>query len=295
MKAFSKINLFLQVTGKRADQYHELDLLFYPLQTPSDELYIHFESEPADVGTHEYPISLHCTNCPAESLGSLQRNLCVRAVETYFQLASRPVPPCTISLTKNIPVAAGMGGGSSDAAATLIALQNTFHLLSEDNLKEAALSLGADVPFFLHSETSRARGIGEKLEPLQKIPSRLPILLAAPGFPVSAAWAYQHLDWQQIRRDSRTCEQMIQALQENNLSEAAKLLRNDLSHALWNKFPVLHIIQKVLLESGALQVQISGSGPTLFALFSDFEICTAAFKTAREKLDPSIRLIQPFT
>jgi len=150
------------------------------------------------------------------------------------------------------------------------------------------------VPFFLNPVVSRAAGIGEKLTPAQGIPSKLPILLAAPEFPVSAAWAYQNMDSAAVMRDSRTCGQIIDALRTNDMIAVSKLLRNDLSHALWRKFPILRCIEHILTECGAIAVQVTGSGPVLFALFSDFDSLNQAYPRICERMDPSVRLIQPF-
>ena len=290
METPSKINLFLQVTGKRPDSYHELDLLFYPLIKPADRVIVAFASNPSNC-TAAGSVTLE-TDGP--DLGDPDKNLCVRAVKQYFEHAGRQVPDCRIQLQKNIPVAAGMGGGSSDAAAVLLQLQEHYQLLDQDSMQQAALSLGADVPYFLKPDPARAKGVGEKLEILQGLPESLPVLLAAPGFPVLASWAYQHLDWEKVRQDTRTCEQMIDALRRRDLTAIAGLMRNDLAHALWQKFPVLNIIADAMRQTGALNVQITGSGPTLFGLYPDFERCAEAEKILQQQLDPSVRLIRPF-
>ncbi len=292
METPSKINLFLQVTGKRPDSYHELDLLFYPLNTPSDTVVLDFSCSSGCGTDQESPVSIVTDS--REDLGDPRNNLCVRAVREYFNCAGQDTPFCQIRLKKRIPVAAGMGGGSSDAASVLLQLQEHYHLLDPDTLKQAALNLGADIPYFLNPVAARAKGVGEKLEELHGIPSSLPLLLAAPCFPVLASWAYRHLDWQETGKDTRTCGEMIKALQHRDLCRISDLMRNDLAPALWRKFPVLTVIADAMRQTGALNVQITGSGPTLFSLYPDFKTCKEAEKILQEQLDPSVRIIRPF-
>ena len=265
MESGSKINLFLRVTGCRADGYHIIETLFLPLESPSDELTIDFDAAPG--------ITLDCGD-PALSGAS---NLACRAAERYAE-ESGIAPSWRIRLEKRIPVAAGLGGGSADAAAVLTLLERRYGAFGVERLARLALRLGADVPFFLNRAPMVGRGVGDELTVLEKPLPKLYILLVNPGFPVSAKWAYQHLA--AGAGEGPTLERLLAALASRDLSAVAANIRNDLAPALWKKFPLLGVIRDELAALGALKTEVSGSGPTLFALFPD----GAALTRAAEKL-----------
>lgn len=255
----SKINLFLHITGRRSDGYHELETLFYPLCTPADEVTVERTDTPG--------ITLK-TNRP--DIPTDGRNLCIKALLAFCRVAKIEPEGFEIDLQKTIPVAAGMGGGSSDAAAVLRLMQKQFpDVLTAEQLAEIALSLGADVPYFLNPKPAIASGIGEKLIPLEDMPQELPILIAPSPFPVSAKWAYRN------RKTIATpapgqLEKLIEALRACDFATAAGLLHNDLEPAVLNKFPILEKKKADLLSAGACRVLMTGSGPTLFAMFESF-------------------------
>ena len=265
MRTPSKINLFLRVAGCRSDGYHELETLFYPLETPSDELEI--------IRTGRAGIEF-VSDDPALPRGA--DNLCVKAVGKFCSEAQIEPDGYRILLKKHIPVAAGMGGGSSDAAAVLRLMQReSGNALSPERLARIALSIGADVPFFLDPRPCTAGGIGEKITPVDGIPDRLPILIAAPHFPVSAKWAYRNWQPEEHAPDNRL-DSLISALRERDFAAAAAFLRNDLEAAVLRKFPYLNMIREAFEKLGACRVLMTGSGPTLFALFRDFDARDAA-------------------
>ena len=287
MSAASKVNLLLAVTGRRPDGYHELDTVFFPLKRPADELSLEFRADKP--GSIE--IRVDAPGVPSDPA----RNLCGKAATAYFRKAALPSPPgVEIRLRKCIPVAAGMGGGSSDAAAVLLLLQERFQALDEDALKEVALSLGADVPFFLHPEPARARGVGERLERIQGAPETLPLLIAAPSFPVSAAWAYRHMDLSKAVATPPNAERLIRALTAGDLPALADCMRNDLEDALFAKFPLLSRMRAELDGLGALKTMISGSGPTLFSLFPNRDALACALRQAEDRFDPAVRFFATF-
>ena len=207
--------------------------------------------------------------------------------------AGMDVPGVVIHLEKHIPVAAGMGGGSADGATVLRLLQDRFHALSQEQLEAAAFSLGADVPFFLNPRPSHVTGAGEHIAPVDGLPEHLPILLAAPQFPVSAAWAYQHMDLARAVAEPPCTNELIDALRRRDFESAARFMRNDLEHALFVKFPLLDILRDFLLAQGALRVMVSGSGPTLLALFRDDSAARTAHARAAAEFDRSVRIILP--
>ena len=257
----SKINLFLHITEKRSDGYHELQTLFYPLRSPADTVTLSRTDDPGVVLYTDHP------GIPTDA-----KNLCIRALYACCKTADIKPEGFAIQLDKTIPVAAGMGGGSSDAAAVLRLMQQQFPArVTWDQLHAIALSLGADVPYFLDPVPALATGIGEKLTPVEGLPDELPICIIAPRFPVSAKWAYQH----RIAAPPPAPDQLsrlIEALRARDFSTAAKLMHNDLEPAVLRKFPLLEKIRNDLLNAGACRVMMTGSGPTLFAMFPTFKL-----------------------
>ena len=284
MLTCSKVNLSLAVTARRPDGYHDLDSLFYPFREPSDEITL--EDAPESAG-----IAIRC-DAPGVPLEP-EKNLCGKAVYAYCKAAGMPLPGLVIHLKKNIPVAAGMGGGSADGATVLRLLQDKYGALTEAQLDDAAFSLGADVPFFLTPRPSYVTGAGEHHAPVEGLPDRLPLLLAAPQFPVSAAWAYQHMDLAKAVANPPRTNELIESLRARDYKTAAGLMRNDLEHALFVKYPLLVLLRDFLLAHGALRAMISGSGPTILALFPDDAAAQAAYAHATSEFDPAVRFLLP--
>lgn len=251
----SKINLYLKVLKRRPDRYHELETLFLPLDTPADRVTLDF------VDTPGIRVCSSLAGLP-ENL----ENLAGRAALAYADMAGI-APAWSIRIEKEIPVAAGMGGGSSNAAAVLRLLNRHYGKLSSEELADLALTLGADVPFFLHGRAAIATGIGEVFHyPAGKLYAP-PLLVVNPQFPVSAKWAYMNLDPEQIGEDSSgKLKRLINALRRNDPKGVADNLHNDLAAALYRKFPLLAILRDFLLENGAQNAEITGSGPSIFAV-----------------------------
>lgn len=270
ISSIAKLNLFLRVTGKRSDGYHELLTLFMPLAVPADYI------------TMEDYDGLHVC-CDHQQVPQNTGNICHKAAIAYSSCAGLK-PDWKFSISKNIPVAAGMGGGSSNAAAVLRMLQSRYNLLSESQLLEIALQLGADVPFFLSPVLATAQGIGEKIRPVSgKFPD-LPLVIVNPCFPVSAAWAYQHLNPGIIEyADEDILNPLFATWRVGDFSAMSRYLRNDLAPAVFDKFPVMSIIKRELLGAGALGVEMTGSGPTLFAICNDRTFADGIAKAMQEK------------
>ena len=255
LKAPGKINLLLRVTSRRADGFHELVSVFHRVPELADIITVGQRSAPG--------IELRCDDpdVPADS-----GNLIVKAAESFAEAAGISLA-LEIDIQKNIPVAAGMGGGSSDAGTMLKFLNSRHPVLPDETLNKLANSIGAYVPFFLSDSDAVARGTGEKLTPLAPFPE-IPILAVFPAFPVRAAWAYKHLQkMTPAEQAEEESEALIAALYRNDLAAAAELCFNDLEHALFAKFPLLNNLKKQLLDAGALCVHVSGSGPVLWAMF----------------------------
>ena len=251
----AKINLYLDVVGKRDDGYHEIQTLFLPLAAPADTIAV---TELAQTG-----LELHCEH-PAVPDG--EGNLCRKAA-TAFAVAAGCEPRWHIVIEKRIPVAAGMGGGSADAAAVLQMLDELQkNVLPAERLHEIAAQLGADVPFFLNPVPALANGIGDVLRPLAVCIS-LPLVLVSPGFPITAAWAYANLD-RTKRPHPPSLERLQQALAAGDRDTIADCAWNALEFAAYDKFPMLEMIRELLLSKGCTAAHVTGSGPAVFGLCS---------------------------
>jgi len=204
-------------------------------------------------------------------------NLVRRAAKAFFR-KSGVKGGVGARVVKNIPVSAGMGGGSSDAAATLLSLNHLYSRpLSFETLKGLALQLGADVPFFLERRPCIATGIGEILEPLDRWPL-LWYLIVAPGFQVSTAWVYKNL---RLGLTSNEYGHIKKELYKGRLA-ISQLLENDLESVTSANFPILDRIKKTLLDAGAEGALMTGSGPSVFGVFGSREQA----EQARDRIVP---------
>ena len=248
----AKLNLGLEVLRRRPDGYHEIETLFVPLRL-FDRLAFE-RGEPGagvrlDVGRADLPLD--------------RGNLVVRAAERAAE-ALGVSPDVRVRLEKHIPIAAGLGGGSSDAAATLLGLEALFgRALPPESRAKLALELGADVPFFLEPRPALGRGVGEKLETLLDVPEMHWVLVAFP-FPVSTVWAYTEAARElTLPRDPSSIAALLGPL--GLLSSP----RNDLEAASSKRHPEIREARRVLERAGALATGMSGSGPTVFGRFED--------------------------
>jgi len=252
LPAYAKVNLFLDVVGKRPDGYHELVTLFERVDL-ADEVTV--EIFPGD-GTE--------IRCSDPQVPCDRTNLAARAVEGYRAIAGWP-SGVRIILKKQIPVAGGLGGGSSNAATTLLALQRLSpRPISQQELLHLAKGLGADVPFFL-TEEARAlgRGRGDECEPVVS-PVRFWHLLAAPGFPIPTKAVYQAYSLTASGADVRL---LIRALRDNDASKAFDLLFNALEPTVERLYPAIRHVKEAIRSVGGLpRPMVSGSGSTVMAL-----------------------------
>jgi 4-diphosphocytidyl-2-C-methyl-D-erythritol kinase len=247
----AKINLFLQVTGKREDGYHELFSLMCCVDL-FDTIFLQFGLKNIRIESSHPQIPLDDTN------------LAHRAAAVFFQ-ALNVNEGLKICIDKSIPVAGGLGGGSSNAASVLKGLNQHYgYPFSRNQLMSLGLGLGADVPFFLFGKPALASGIGEKLE---AYPGSLPfhIVLVYPGFKVSTREVFQNLNLGLTK-----CEKKIKRFFSIKIGFDPGLhLCNDLEIVTASEYPVITSIKEQLLIQGASGVLMSGSGPTVFGLFSD--------------------------
>lgn len=272
MLAPAKINLGLRVLFKRPDGYHEIETLFYAVNV-ADRL--HFEA------SEEFFLDCQGVEDPRD-------NLIYQAYALLLQDFSG-MKGLSVLVEKEIPVAAGLAGGSTDAAATLLALNGIYDLgLSAEKLAYYALQLGSDVPFMLDRRPSMGRGRGERLTPVE-LP-RLYGVLVNPGFPVSTPEVYQEVVPSYFGGD---LVRGLHALQDGVYEGLDQLLVNDLAAPLFQKHPELLAHQKALYDEGAYLAMPSGSGPTLFGLFSTRAEAVRAAENL-QGIAPFVRWFGPF-
>ena len=253
MKEFAqgKINLALRVMGRRADGYHDVDMVMQSISL-------------ADVLTFEKAdhFSL-CSNDPALSCG--KDNLICRAA-SVFQKWTGIEPNVDIRLEKKIFVAAGLAGGSTDAAAALRGLNRLYGLpLSRGELERAAAAIGSDVPFCIAGGTQRARGRGEKMEVLPAAPAMWLVLMKPAALAVSTAAVYRAID-AVPRRGTADVERCVAALRAGSAEALAAAMQNDLEDVTLRQYGILQEMTRALLAEGCSRVLMSGSGPTLFGV-----------------------------
>ena len=273
IRAPAKINLNLRIVGKRADGYHRLDTLMLPV-TLFDELEI--SKRRANSARLTGPQLLRVT-CDNPEVPDGKKNLVYRAAALLLKEAG-VVQPLDIHIRKRIPVGAGLGGGSTDAAAALIGINRMLKLaFSESRLEKLAVHLGADVPFFIRARPARARGIGEKLTPLRNVPPWW-IVVLYPGFPVSTAWAYSNVakNLTKFNRGTRLYTLLTRA------PKFADLLINDLEPVTVKRYRRIGSLKQSLLETGAAGALMTGSGSAVFGIFGSREKASKAYKKLRK-------------
>lgn len=256
-RSHCKVNLLLNVLGRRADGFHELETVLQPVRLHDT---LHFERSPAGV-------ELTCSDPRLPVDGT---NLVHRAASAFLAAAGVR-DGARIHLEKRIPLAAGLGGGSGNAATTLLGLNELFgHPLGNDRLADIAASLGSDVPFFLQNKPALAAGRGEQVRALEPFPALngVSILLIHPGFGVPTAWAYQALGNFPDALNGRAgrAAELIELLKGDDLRRAGRAFYNSLEAPVLRKYPILALYQEFLREHGAIAALMSGSGSTTFAL-----------------------------
>ncbi|MGN6642602.1 MAG: 4-(cytidine 5'-diphospho)-2-C-methyl-D-erythritol kinase [Verrucomicrobiota bacterium] len=265
-----KVNLLLNILGKRPDGFHELETIMHPVN-----VFDHLSFKRTRQGLH--------LTCSEPTLPTDSGNLVHRAATTFLQQAGI-TDGIQIHLEKRLPLAAGLGGGSGNAAITLLGLNELFgNPLAPEALQAIAASLGSDIPFFLQSQPALATGRGEKIQSLAPFPAMkgAAFLLIHPGFGISTAWAYQTLAQFPAALNGRPgrAEKLISRLQSTDLKVAGAEFYNSLEAPALEKYPLLVLFQEFLAEHGAAATLMSGSGSTTFALIAG----TAAAESLVEK------------
>lgn len=267
LKALAKINLGLDVVRRREDGYHEVRMI---MQT------IHLYDRLDIKRTKESGIQIQ-TNL--SFLPVNENNLIYKAAKLLMDEFSI-TDGVSVKLDKRIPVAAGMAGGSTDAAAMLFGMNRLFSLgLTKRQLMERGVQIGADVPYCIMRGTALAEGIGEELSPLAPM-VKCPVLIAKPSISVSTKFVYQNL-----KLDDTTVhpdiDLLIADIRAKNLYDIAAHMGNVLETVTIPNYPVIDEIKKHMLSHGAVGAMMSGSGPTVFGLFDDEDIAKKAYKAMR--------------
>ena len=273
IKAYAKINLGLDITGKRPDGYHELRTIMQQIDL-YDEIKLYAEAEIGgsnDKG--QILVSCNDTMVPTD-----ERNLAYKAARLLFDEFDI-TDSILIEINKNIPVSAGLAGGSTDAAAVLKGVNEYFGLgLSQEELINRGVQLGADVPFCIMGGTAYAGGIGEELIPLEA-PGDFIVLTAVPDTRVSTKWAYGAYDEAESKGNIRhpDIDHLKAAIEMEDFGCIPEFLGNVLEYATIPEYPIITKVKNTMMQNGAAAALMSGSGPSVYGLFMDEEKAAKAY------------------
>ena len=268
VNAYAKINLGLDVLGKQANGYHNVRMIMQSLE-------LHDTLTIQKTKGNGIAIQTNLSYLPVN-----QDNLVYKAAALFMNTV-KTTDGLHIRLEKRIPVAAGLAGGSTDAAATLHGLNRLYHAgLSENNLMKLSVKLGADIPYCIMLGTALSEGIGEILTPLPPMPS-CSILLVKPDFSVSTKYVYDHLDLNQ-NAPHPDMDIMIKTLQNKDLYALSKAMDNILQTVTIRDYPIISDIKDKMKELGAITSLMSGSGPTVFGIYQNRTLAKKALAYFRK-------------
>jgi len=276
IRAPAKINLRLRVVGKRADGYHLIDTIMLPVTLYDDiEIIAGRKIDKKTALKDRLTVS-----CDDPLVPSGKKNLAYRAASHLLSREKKKIDRhIHIRIHKRIPVGAGLGGGSTDAAATLVGLNRLLRLgYTSKRIEEMALTLGADVPFFVKAVPARARGIGERLSAFREVP-RLWLIILYPNFSVSTAWAYRNLSSKLTKAIANTSMNSWPGSPAN----LSKLLINDLETVTMGRYPRIGILKEELARQGAVGTLMSGSGSSVFGIFPSRRSAQCAWRRLRKQ------------
>ncbi|HEY8890949.1 MAG TPA: 4-(cytidine 5'-diphospho)-2-C-methyl-D-erythritol kinase [Clostridium sp.] len=266
VKAYGKINISLDIVGKREDGYHLLKMIMQNV-----DLYDSMSFQKCNKGIN--------ISCNKPYIPTDDKNLVYKAAELFMDTYDIQ-EGINIYLKKNIPVAAGMAGGSADAAAVFKALNQIFEVNVGDNeLMDLGVKIGADVPYCIIGGTAMCEGIGEIITPLTPFKNHI-LVLVKPNFGVSTKEVFKNLDINKIFKHPDT-DAIIKAMEQEKLENVCKNMKNLLENVTLRKYPVLKRIKEDMVKMGAIGAMMSGSGPTIFAFFDDMlkaQLCYDKFK-----------------
>lgn len=258
LKSRAKINLSIDVLGKREDGYHLVEMIMQTIDLYDTIKIKELQSDEVIVRSNSSDIPLDENNIVYKAAILIKESLNIKkGVEIFIQ--------------KNIPIAAGMAGGSSNAAGVLVGLNEIWNLnLSEEELKEFGFMLGADVPFCITGKTALAQGVGEKLTYIKGLPNDISILVCKPELFVSTKEVYEGLDLKNLQKRPNN-EYLIKCLEDGNIQSLSENMVNVLETVTRRMHKEIEDIERIMNENKALGSMMSGSGPTVFGLYSDKE------------------------
>ncbi|GAA0865053.1 4-(cytidine 5'-diphospho)-2-C-methyl-D-erythritol kinase [Paraclostridium tenue] len=263
LKSRAKINLSIDVLGKRDDGYHIVDMIMQTIDLYDNLKITKIDGDFIKIKSNSKDIPLNQNNIVYKAADILKKRFNIKdGVEIYIQ--------------KNIPVAAGMAGGSSNAAAVLVGLNKVWNLgLSESQLKEIGLQLGADVPFCITGGSALAQGIGEELTNIHGLSENVNILVCKPDIFVSTKEVYQSLDMNKVQKRPKN-KKLIESLKNDDIKYVCENMVNVLEEVTASKYKEIKQIESVMMKNKALGSMMSGSGPTVFGLFDNKEYAIKA-------------------
>ena len=266
----AKVNLSLDVVERRPDGYHNLETIMHTVNL-RDKLTLTMEE------SEQLSATLHTDN---SLIPTSDDNLCIKAAKAFFE-ASGKTAKLTIELEKNIPVGAGLGGGSSDAAATLVGLNKLFdEPLSADDLCQIAATLGADVPFFIQGGCTLATGIGEILSPLPKLNDVI-FVIAKPDYGISTPYVYKNLVLDENTKHPNT-KAVIDAIEKNDIHALGKEAMNVLETVVEKEYSEIGQYKTLMQEMGSIYALMSGSGSSVFGVFDDLSLAQKCAEKLKE-------------
>lgn len=258
INAMAKINLGLDVLRRRENGYHDVKMIMQTVNIYDTLDFVKLQDSKIVVKTDTMEL-------PTD-----ENNLIYKAAKLLFDKCGVK-EGVEITLTKRIPIAAGMAGGSTDAAAALVGINTLFDLnLSMDDLKEIGVKIGADVPYCIEGGTALSEGIGEILTKLPDAPDCF-VVVAKPEISVSTKYVYENLHANELKKHP-DIDGMVEAIKEGNLDGVCKRMENVLETVTETKYPVISELKQMLKEAGAENSLMSGSGPTVFAIFKEEEL-----------------------
>jgi 4-diphosphocytidyl-2-C-methyl-D-erythritol kinase len=281
LHAYGKINLALDVIGRRENGYHDVRMIMQTVK-------LYDKLKFARLNEDKIVITTNLSFLPVNE-DNLVYKAC-RLIKDEYNITDG----ISIDIEKHIPVAAGMAGGSTDAAAALIAMNKMFELkITEDKLMKYGVSLGADVPYCIMRGTALSEGIGEVLTKLPPIP-KCHILIAKPPVSVSTKQVYEALDSREISSHP-DIDAMIEAIKNSDIHAVADKMGNVLEEVTVRMYPRIEELKTIMKENGALNAMMSGSGPTVFGIYDSRDKAVASKKIIYEKnLAKQLFVVSPF-
>ncbi|MBQ9199797.1 MAG: 4-(cytidine 5'-diphospho)-2-C-methyl-D-erythritol kinase [Lachnospiraceae bacterium] len=263
-KAYAKVNLALDVLGKREDGYHEVKMIMQNISLCDELIFTVEKSDKLNIS-----LTSNKDNIPLD-----ENNLVHKAVASMCERYDIHEDIC-VHIEKNIPVEAGMAGGSTDCATAIHAMNELFSLkLSLEEMMKIGVKLGADVPYCIMAHTALSEGIGEKLAPVTPLRDCF-VLVAKPKVSVSTGMVYKSLRCDELKSHPDV-DGMIEALAKNDLEGVSSRLENVLETVTIGLYPIIEKIKDIMKERGALNAVMSGSGPTVFGIYRDREQAESA-------------------